>query len=486
MADQPLLIVSNRGPLRFSRGSDGEIVSARGGGGLVTALSGLAATRPVTWIASALSDEDAEVAEHGAYRDGDLTVRLVVHDREEYDRYYNVFSNPTLWFIHHYLWGLASEPSVDRNVRLAWDAGYVPVNQRFADAVCAELEAAEGEQPIVMLQDYHLFVAPASIRERCPDVVMQHFTHIPWPMADYWRVLPPDTRQTIHRSLLCCDVIGLHTSRYVGNFLNCVSQFTDARVDMENACVHTDGRTVRVRAHPISVDPAEFDRLAETPAVRAEREALEEWRPERLVLRVDRTDPSKNVVRGIQAFGIFLDDHPEWEGRVTLLAKLDPSRQDIPEYSEYMAAIQRAARAVNDRFYRSDEWVPVDLRISDNFPEAVAAYTQYDVLLVNAIFDGMNLIAKEAPLINDRDGVLILSENAGAHPELGPHALTVNPFDIQEQADAIHAALVMPAAERRRRIEGLRAQVREHDITHWVESLMEDTAAARPEAVNTP
>jgi trehalose 6-phosphate synthase len=485
MAEPPLLIVSNRGPLRFSRGADGEIESARGGGGLVTALSGLAATRPVTWIASALSDEDAEVAEHGAYRDGDLTVRLVVHDREEYDRYYNVFSNPTLWFIHHYLWGLASEPSVDRNVRLAWDAGYMPVNQRFAEAVCAELEAAEGDPPIVMVQDYHLFVAPAYIRERVPDVVMQHFTHIPWPMADYWRVLPSDIRQTIHRSLLCCDVVGVHTPRYVGNFLNCVSQFTDAKVDMENDCVHVGGRTVRVRAHPISVDPAEFERLAETPPVLAEREALEAWRPERLVLRVDRTDPSKNVVRGIQAFGIFLDDHPEWEGRVTLLAKLDPSRQDIPEYSEYMAAIQRAARAVNDRFYRSDEWVPVDLRISDNFPEAIAAYTQYDVLLVNAIFDGMNLIAKEAPLVNDRDGVLILSENAGAHPELGPHALTVNPFDIQEQADAIHTALVMPAEERRRRIEGLRSQVHEHDIAHWVESLMADTVAARPEAVNS-
>src|SRR5919108_5928802 len=141
----PLLIVSNRGQLRFSRGLGGEIEAERGKGGLVTALRGLASSGRVTWIASALSDEDAEVAERGPYRDGELTVRLVVHDREEYDRYYNVFSNPTLWFIHHYLWGLASEPSVDRNVRLAWDAGYVPVNRRFADAVIAELRAAEGD-----------------------------------------------------------------------------------------------------------------------------------------------------------------------------------------------------------------------------------------------------------------------------------------------------------------------------------------------------
>jgi trehalose 6-phosphate synthase len=484
MADQPpLLIVSNRGPLRFSRGPDGEIVASRGGGGLVTALSGLASVRPVTWIASALSDEDAEIAERGPYRDGDLTVRLVVHDREEFDRFYNVFSNPTLWFIHHYLWGLASEPSVDRNVRLAWDAGYVPVNQGFADAVVAELEAAEGELPFVMLQDYHLFVAPASIRERVPDVVMQHFTHIPWPMADYWRVLPPHIRTAIHESLLACDVIGLHTARYVRNFLNCVAQFTDARVDLDARVIHHGGRTVRVRDHAISVDPAEFDRLRENEAVLAEREALQAWRPERIVLRVDRTDPSKNVVRGIQAFELFLADHPEWEGRTTLLAKLDPSRQDIPEYAEYLGAIQRAARTVNDRFYTTGEWQPVELRISDNFPEAVAAYAEYDVLLVNAIFDGMNLVSKEAPLVNERDGVLILSENAGADPELGPFALTVNPFDIQEQADAIHTALTMPATERHRRIEGLRAQVREHDIAHWVSALMDDLAVARPEAV---
>ena len=254
-------------------------------------------------------------------------------------------------------------------------------------------------------------------------------------------------------------------------------------VDMEARCVHHNGRVIRVRDYPISVDPAEFDRLREDEAVLAEREALQAWRPERIVLRVDRTDPSKNVVRGIQAFELFLADHPEWEGRVTLLAKLDPSRQDIPEYAEYLGAIQRAARSVNDRFYATGDWQAVELRISDNFTEAVAAYAEYDVLLVNAIFDGMNLVAKEAPLVNDRDGVLILSENAGAHPELGPFALTINPFDLQEQADAIHAALVMPAAERHRRIEGLRAQVREHDIGHWVDALMDDLALARPEAV---
>jgi trehalose 6-phosphate synthase len=156
-----------------------------------------------------------------------------------------------------------------------------------------------------------------------------------------------------------------------------------------------------------------------------------------------------------------------------MLALLDPSRQDIPEYAEYLGAIQRAARAVNDRFQR-EGWVPIDLRIEDNFAAAVAAYKQYDVLLVNAIYDGLNLVAKEAPLVNERDGVLILSENAGAHEELEPWALSVNPFDIEAQSKAIEQAIGMSAEERRARIEAIRDHVRSHDIGAWLETQLED------------
>jgi trehalose 6-phosphate synthase len=203
-----------------------------------------------------------------------------------------------------------------------------------------------------------------------------------------------------------------------------------------------------------------------------ERELVER-RPEFLVLRVDRTDPSKNVRRGFRAFEFFLDEHPELQGRVTMLALLDPSRQDIPEYAEYLGAIQRSARAVNDRFQQNG-WTPIDLRIEDNFGLTVAAYKQYDALLVNAIFDGLNLVAKEAPLVNERDGVLILSENAGAHEELGPWALSVNPFDIEAQAEAIYAALMMPRDERRARIEAIREHVRAHDVAAWLETQLGD------------
>jgi trehalose 6-phosphate synthase len=480
MEERPLLVVSNRGPIRFMEAPDGSRLAKRGGGGLVTALSALTTQRPLTWVASALSEGDAEVAAEGPYQDGNLRLRLVAHDREEYDRYYNVFANPTLWFIHHYLWGLSYAPAVDRNIRLAWDAGYQPVNERFAEAVASEIEAMQGETPLVMVHDYQLFLAPHSIRERCPDALIQHFTHIPWPMPDYWRILPAGIRTAIHESMLHCDIVGLHTTRYVRAFLHCCDELTDGEVDFVNCTVQFRGREVKVRSYPISVDPAEFERLAGTPEVRDLEASIEVARPEKMILRVDRTDPSKNVVRGLRAYDLFLSQHSEWRGRVTMLALLDPSRADIPEYAEYVGAIQRAVREVNDRWYMTGMWTPVDLRISDNFPQAVAAYRAYDVLLVNAIFDGMNLVAKEAPLVNERDGVLILSENAGSHEELAPWALSVNPFDIQQQADAIYQALTMHQTERRERIEGLRGHVRTHDITRWIDAQLSDLAELRP------
>jgi trehalose 6-phosphate synthase len=223
---------------------------------------------------------------------------------------------------------------------------------------------------------------------------------------------------------------------------------------------------------PISVDPSEFDGHAASQVVLdAEREIVA-GRPEKLVVRVDRTDPSKNIVRGFRAFELYLDQHPEMHGRVGMLALLDPSRESIPEYSEYLGAIQREARRVNDRF-EVNGWKPIDLRIEDNFAESVAAYKQFDVLLVNAIFDGMNLVAKEAPLVNEQDGVVVLSENAGAHAELGEWTLSVNPFDVEAQAEAIHRAVDMDAGERRRRIEALRAHVREHDVSKWIDSQLD-------------
>ena len=474
-----LIVVSNRGPVSFSRDGEGNRVAKRGGGGLVTALRSLVSHHDVTWIASAMTEEDRAVVGEAdgeaideVARDGSLyRLRLVEHDPAAYDWFYNVVANPTLWFLQHYLWALAYAPNIDPGLHHAWDDGYVPVNRAFAGAVLSELDA----QPdaAVLFHDYHLYLAPRFVRDAKPDVPLAHFVHIPWPEPDLWRVLPEPIRRAIHEGLLANDVVGFHAHRWRRNFLRSTRDLLDADCDFDRSvCSYGDGRTF-VAARPISVEPAEFEELAESDQVRRLEAELEEHRREFLVLRVDRTDPSKNVVRGFRAFELFLDAHPELHGRVTMLALLDPSRQDIPEYAEYLGAIQRAARAVNDRFQR-DGWTPVDLRIEDNFPLSVAAYKQYDVLLVNAIYDGLNLIAKEGPLVNERDGVLILSENAGAHEELGLWALSVNPFDLDEQAKAIEQALQMPREERHARLEATREHVRTHDVAAWLEAQLED------------
>jgi trehalose 6-phosphate synthase len=333
----------------------------------------------------------------------------------------------------------------------------VAVNEAFAAAVLEELE----RQPdaAVFFHDYHLYLAPRLVRHGHSATPLLHFVHIPWPQPDYWRIFPRDIRCAIHDGLIANDMIGFHTERWRGNFIYCVREILGEDV------------TAKTVTAPISVDAGEFDDLAESePVLAAEREIVAQ-RPEKLVVRVDRTDPSKNIVRGFRAFELFLDGHPEMHRRIGMLALLDPSRQDIPEYAEYLAAIEREARRVNDRFQQRG-WRPIDLQIEDNFAKSVAAYKQFDVLLVNAIFDGMNLVAKEAPLVCRRDGVVVLSENAGAHAELGDWALSINPFDVEGQAEAIARAVELGADERRRRLEAIRTHVREHDLTAWVDSLL--------------
>jgi trehalose 6-phosphate synthase len=474
-----LIVVSNRGPITFRRGEDGIRGARRGGGGLVTALRSLVSHHDVTWIASAMTDEDrAVVAEAGGQaineHSGDgspFRLRLVAHDEPAYDWFYNVVSNPMLWFLQHYLWELAYTPSLDVALQHAWDEGYARVNEGFAEAVLEELELEP--DAAVFFHDYHLYLAPRFVRERAPDALLAHFVHIPWPQPDYWHVLPDPIRRAIHEGLLANDVVGFHTQRWRLNFLRSASDLAGAECDFAEGTAAYRGRRSLVTVHPISVDPAEFDELAASDPVLSAERGLAARRPEKLVLRVDRTDPSKNIVRGFRAFELYLDAHPEMHGRVGMLALLDPSRQDIPEYSEYLGAIQRESRRVNDRF-QQEGWAPIELAIEDDFHGAIAAYKQFDVLFVNAIFDGMNLVAKEAPLVNERDGVLVLSENAGSYEELGDWAVSVNPFDVAGQAEAIHRALTMPLEDRRGRLEAIRAHVREHDVAAWITAQLAD------------
>jgi trehalose 6-phosphate synthase len=403
-------------------------------------------------------------------------LRFVAHDPAAYDRFYNVLANPTLWFVHHYLWGLGSAPDFGPELHEAWSDGYVPVNEGLAAAALEELDREP--DAAVLFHDYHLYLAPGLVRDARPDVVTSHFVHIPWPEPDYWHALPPELRVAVHEGLLANDVVGFHTDRWRQAFLLAVERLRGARVDRLTGTVEHNGRTTRVVAHPISVDPGEFERLGRDPAVHEREAALVARRPEQLILRVDRTDPSKNIVRGFEAFALLLERHQELHGRVGMIAMLAPSRQEIPEYAEYLGAVEAAAQEVNDRFSQ-EGWQPVELDLADDFLRSVAGYKQFDVLFANPVFDGLNLVAKEAFLVNARDGVLVLSENAGAHEELGEWALTVNPLDVSGQAEALYEALTLDPGERRRRAEAIRDHVRKHDIQEWVEAQLAELDAVR-------
>ncbi len=252
-------------------------------------------------------------------------------------------------------------------------------------------------------------------------------------------------------------------------------------VDFERSVVRCGDREVAVRFYPISVDETTLLELLDTPEAAAHETALRTQllgdAGKHLVLRVDRTDPSKNIVRGFRAYARMLELHPELLGHVTFLALLQPSRQDVPQYVQYVGQIKRAAAAVNRRF-GTDEWQPVDLRFGDNLPLAVAAYRLFDVLMVNAVFDGMNLVAKEAVMVNAREGVLALSENTGAHEELGAVAVTLAPFDIEQQANALFEALMMPVPERRARRQAAVEIVRHNNVQKWLDRQLDDVDAA--------
>ncbi len=476
----PLILVSNRGPVTFHAG--GEV--RRGSGGLVTALTGLASHRRAVWVASAMNEHDVNVSrEHGGRAfpvrspaGGEYQVRLVASDEDAYDRFYNVFANPMLWFIQHYLWDLSNAPDIRREEIEAFEFGYNVVNEDLAEAVIEEIDGYR--DPVVMIHDYHLYTLPRMVRAVRPDAFLHHFVHIPWTQPDAWRVLPSHIIGEIFAGILCNDIIGFHTRSYRRNFLQCCRDLMDLRVDFDEGLVQFEGRDVWVRAYPLPIDHVATARLARGARVRALEEEMLRRRRDFLILRVDRADLSKNVLRGFSAFDLFLEQHEEFVERVTFVAQLMPSRTDVPQYAEYLERIEALVAVVNHR-HGTPDWMPIQLKLRDDLEEALAAYKHYDVLLVNAMFDGMNLVAKEGPIVNVRDGVCILSENTGAHEELSPHALSVNPFDIQELADSIHAALSMSRQERAKRAAGLRQIVTSRDPGDWIDDQLADIAAKR-------
>ena len=372
---------------------------------------------------------------------GDYLVRLVESSPDAYDRFYNIFANPMLWFIQHYLWDLSNAPDIRRNEIEAFEFGYNVVNEDLARAVVEEIE--DVDEPVVMVHDYHLYTLPELVRRARPDVVPAPLRPHPLdPAGRLARAADADPPGALRRPA------GerhhrLPHARLPAQLPAVLPRAGRRRVDEARSVVHWEGREVWVRAYPLPIDHAATLAAAAAPARRRVRGGADATRRrDFMILRVDRADLSKNVLRGFSAFDLFLEQHPEFSERVTFIAQLMPSRTDVPQYQEYLERIEALVAVVNHR-HGTPDWMPIQLKLRDDLEEAFASYKQYDVLLVNAMFDGMNLVAKEGPLLNENAGVSILSENTGAHDELGEFALSVNPFDIQELADSIHAALEM-------------------------------------------
>jgi trehalose 6-phosphate synthase len=485
LADHPLIIVANRGPVEFTRQEDGTFAHRRGSGGVVTAMHALGRYVDPIWVASAMTDGDRQRSHVAGSEpvvvvdEGQPTLRMhfATVPQETYDLAYNEISNTLLWFLQHYLWDVARDPDIDAETWRAWDLGYTILNRTFADTIARAAQVAGGRQPIVLLQDYHLYLAAAHVRERLPDALIQQFIHIPWPDKDYWRFLPARMRQEICLGLLANDIVGFQTYDNCHNFIRtCSDNIPGADADHERMRLRYAGRTIQVRPYPISLDVTAVRETARGEGVSRYMDLLQDYLGEHTIVRVDRAEPTKNVLRGFKAFDLFLDRYPEWRGKVRFLAILVPSRLSVPRYQQYIDDIYALMGRLNTK-HGTERWRPIRLLVGDNYERALAALTLYDVLLVNSLADGMNLVAKEGALLNERGGVLILSETAGAHEQLGEQAISIAPLDIASTADALHAALTMPAEERFRRAAALRASVEEADIVRWITDQLDDITA---------
>jgi trehalose 6-phosphate synthase len=469
-----LIIASNRAPVTIQRSESGELTFQRGSGGLVTALTGVARYTETRWIACAQSEDDTLWSEGpvslGEDAD-DVWIQFLTPDEAAYDGYYKVIANPLLWFLQHSMWNIYREPIIDASVWQAWENGYTTVNKLFAKTIAEQIQASS-RPSLVMLQDYHLYMAASFIRydfRPRAKYTLTHFIHIPWPGAEDWGLLPIKMRRGILEGLCAIDLLGFQTREDSLNFIRtCESHLPGARVNFKDGRVWYRNHATHVRDFPISIDVNGLRQLAESDEVETQRnQLLEYYGEQKIILRIDRIEPSKNIVRGFKAFDEMLDLHPEHRRQVKFLAFLVPSRLDVEEYRTYLDELMGVAGQVNAK-HGDSEWEPIRILVGESYTRAVAALQFYNVLLVNSIADGMNLVAKEGPIVNRCNGVLVLSERTGAHQQLQSGALVISPLDVYGTAEALHQALTMPEEERQQRSERLRHSIEQEDIVDWL------------------
>ena len=453
-----MIVVSHRGPYSFERIGDDTFIARRGGGGLVSALAPLLADRDdTTWIAAAMNSDDSDAVLAGANAALDLNVKLLDLDPEVHRLHYDLVSNETLWFLFHGLFDRTRRPVFDIAFRDAWDA-YVAVNRAFAEAVAEVAPARDA----VLVQDYQLILVPGMLRRLRPDLRVVHFTHTPFCGPDDLSVLPDDIAFDLCASLASVPA-GFHTRRWADEYSRTVA-----------AILGPDATTTRPFVAPLGPDANALAESAAAAETKAAAEQLGAVVGDRLVVaRVDRIEPSKNIVRGFLAFDRLLEARPGVRGRAVFVAMVYASRQNLEEYATYTTEIEEAVARVNDRWATHD-WTPILLDDRDDFARSLAGLQRYDVLLVNPLRDGLNLVAKEGPVVNRRDGVVCCSPEAGAYEELREAVLPAHPYDIEQVAGALDTALAMPLDERATRATRLRTLASSRTPTAWLADLVRE------------
>ncbi|MBP0457411.1 alpha,alpha-trehalose-phosphate synthase (UDP-forming) [Streptomyces montanisoli] len=456
-----VLVASNRGPVSYTLRDDGALAARRGGGGLVSGLSAIGPGTDAVWVCAALGDGDREaVRRTGGRLDPDDTggqrVRMLGIPPEVHGDAYNGIANSVLWFVHHMLFQTPVEPSFGAEFRAQW-ASYEAYNRAFAEALADDA----GEGAAVLVQDYHLALVPGMLRALRPDLRIGHFSHTPWAPVDYFKLLPDDIARQLLRGMLGADRACFLTRRWADAFRACCDELLGGTGETRTG-VHglgADADFLRERSHRADVG----ERIG---MLREQIGTDASGAPRRTIVRVDRTELSKNIVRGLLAFRGLLAERPDWRERVVHVAFAYPSRQDLAVYRSYMERVRQLADEINAEF-GTDGWTPVLLHLEDDFARSLAAYRIADVALVNPIRDGMNLVAKEVPVVSDGGCALVLSREAGAYEELGEDALVVNPYDITATAQALHEALTMPDSERGERTKRLAAAATALPPSRW-------------------
>jgi trehalose 6-phosphate synthase len=453
------VVVSNRGPLNFALDDDGGLVTKKAAGGLVNALVPALGGREALWLAGAITDADRLAASSGRLdRDG-IEVRLLDIADSDYRAYYDVVANSTLWYLHHGLFDRPRRPVIDRRWREAWDR-YRDVNLHFAGAIADEA----APDATVLVHDYHLSLVGAAVAKERPDLTLVHFNHTPFCGPDDLRLLPDDVAEELLTGLAGFAACGFHTARWAQRFSAC--------------CEAVLGEVPRTFVAPAAPDLSDVEAVASGAACAEHGRELDAVVGDRkLVARVDRIELSKNLLRGFLAFDELLETRPEWRGRVVFGASVYPSRTTLADYLGYTSEVHALIERINRR-WGTDDWTPILVDADDNFAASVAMLQRYDVLLVNPVRDGLNLVAKEGAAVNQHDGVLALSRESGVFDELGKWSVALNPYDVSATAEALHTALTMPAAERAERADGLRAAAKARTPHDWLRDQL-DAASPR-------